>query len=107
MNRDRLEHRCTVSRPTVTRQNGKTVATGPQSVANDVPCWAEGIATKVRALVYGRSESARYVLTWMDDVLKNEDQITLTHPPVGTFVVRGIQHDIQGGYWFGTLEERK
>ena len=106
MNRRRLRHRASVSRIEKTRVNGKTTVGAPAVAVPSLACWAEGIGPKQRSLLVGRNEQARYTLTWMDDLLKPEDQITMTTPALGTFVLRGIQHDVQGGYWFGTLEER-
>jgi hypothetical protein len=105
VNRERLEHRATISRPVVTREDGKTTVSAPVVESMGVPCWVEGVAPQLRRLLFGRRESARYMLSWMDDLIRNEDLVTLTKPELGTFVVRGIQHDVQGGYWIGTLEE--
>ena len=106
MNRRRLKHRASVSRIEKTRVNGKTTVGAPAVAVPSLECWAEGIGPRQRSLLVGRGEQARYTLTWMDDLLKPEDMITLTSPALGTFVLRGIQHDVQGDYWFGTLEER-
>jgi hypothetical protein len=101
-----LVHRATISRPVVTREEGKTVASAPVPVVAGVHVWAEGIGPAQRALLVGRRDHARYTLSWMDDEFRSEDVVTLTEPALGTYVLRGIQHDIQGEYWFGTLEER-
>lgn len=106
LNRDRLEHRAHVTRPGRTIVAGKSASATPTTVANNLQCWAEGTSPKRRQLLIGNQQQARYVLSWMDEGPRNEDLVELTKPPLGTFVLKETQYDIQGGYWVGSLEER-
>lgn len=106
MNPSRLIHRANIHRRqrTVTT-DGKT-STALTLVATGVRVLAEALGAKQHSLLVGRAESAQYTMTWMQHGLQSDDEVTLTTPSAGAFILKDVVEDHIGGYFIGHLEAK-